>query len=118
MNIKGVNNNKVFEIERLKEKKSEQSSDRDPNGQYFSDEQKKKKFTEEEVVKIVKKIESLEGIKVNHLKVRFEKSNEIFVIYVEDMTGKRVRRIPESDFYQFLGQDESKTSGHILNKAL
>ncbi len=120
MNIKGVKSAIAYDLIKIKEqqKKSEQTSDRDANGQMPHGEQEKKKFTEDDIKAAVEKMKNFEGIKSNNLSVRYEAVEDIYVVYVEDMTGKIVRRIPESDLVSFLNQDEIKPSGHILNRAL
>jgi uncharacterized FlaG/YvyC family protein len=120
MNIKGVKSSITYDLQKIREqqKKSEQASDRDANGQMPFGEREKKKFTEEDIKNAVEKLKKVEGIKNNNLHVRFEKVAEIYVVYVEDVTGKVVRRIPESDLVSFLNQDDIKPSGHILNRAL
>lgn len=120
MNIKGVKNSITYDLQKIKEnqKKSLETSDRDANGQMPFGDQQKKKFTEEDIKEAVEKLKKFEGIKSNNLQVRYEQVENIYVVYVEDMTGKVVRRIPESDLVSFLNQDEIKPSGHILNKAL
>ncbi|MCB0347516.1 MAG: flagellar protein FlaG [Bdellovibrionales bacterium] len=119
MNIKGVKSAITYDLKKIKEqqKRSEQTTDRDANGQMPHGEHQKKKFTEEEIKIAVEKMKNFDGIKNNNLNVRFEQVQSIYVVYVEDMTGKVIRRIPESDLVSFLNQDEIKPSGHILNRA-
>lgn len=121
MNIKGIKSAITYDLQKIKEqsKKSVETSDRDANGQMLSGGgHQKKKFTEEEIKAAVEKMKKFDGIKNNNLSVRYEQIENIYVVYVEDMTGKVVRRIPESDLVSFLNQDEAKPSGHILNRAL
>lgn len=122
MSVKGVSPSAIYEIQSLNNKKSESASthkDKDPNGQMTSGGgHEKKKFTEEDVKEAVEKMKKLEGIKANHLSIKYEKKGYIYVVYVMDMTGKVVRRIPEQDLVLYLKQDEAKASGHILNKAM
>jgi uncharacterized FlaG/YvyC family protein len=121
MNIKGIKSAITYDLQKIKEqsKRSTETTDRDANGQMpFGSEQQKKKFTEEDIKAAVEKMKKFEGIKSNNLNVRFEQVENIYVVYVEDMTGKVVRRIPESDLVSFLNQDDAKPSGHILNRAL
>ena len=120
MSVKGVSANQhLYEIRSKQEKQSQQSApDKDPNGQSPQQESKHHKFTEEDIKKAVDKMKQIKGIKENNLQVSFQKKGYVYVVYVTDVTGKVVRRIPEQDLVHYLDQDEIKPSGHILNKAM
>lgn len=119
MNIKSVTGiNEILQTKFKKESKTESSTDRDANGRSSDGNSEKKKFTEEEVEKILEYMKALDGIKNNNLTLTCERHNDQYIVSVLDLHGKVVRRIPEKDLYQFYIQAKEKTSGHILNKAM
>ena len=97
------------------------ASDRDPNGkQEQAQEEQKRNLTAEELNEAVKHLESLQGVKDNHLTVELTQDNGINVIHVKDSAGKVVRRLAESDIWFVLkskGNAEQKKSGQLLNKS-
>jgi uncharacterized FlaG/YvyC family protein len=119
MNIKSVTGmTEILPTKIKKESKTESSTDRDANGRSSDGNAEKKKFTEEEIQKILEYMKALDGIKNNNLSVTCERHNDQYIVSVLDYQGKIVRRIPEKDLYQFYIQAKEKTSGHILNKAM
>tara|TARA_B100001248_G_C27399124_1_gene468445 strand:- start:3083 stop:3445 length:363 start_codon:yes stop_codon:yes gene_type:complete len=109
----------IQDVFSIKDKRSNESSaDRDPNGQHQKQDQGKKEYTEEDVLEAIENLKNLEGIKKNNLTVKYEKNGYVYVVYVTDVTGKVVRRIPQQDLMLYLDQDDSKPSGHIINKAM
>jgi uncharacterized FlaG/YvyC family protein len=98
---------------------TEQSSDRDANGQQQKEngEPPKRELTREEIDDAVLYLKALEGIKENGLLVRVENKDGIVVVFVEDAQGKVIRRIPAIEL-SLLTKDRQKKSGHILNKAI
>lgn len=97
--------------------KTDANNDREGNGQASSEEQKRRKLSPEEIQDAVKYLEGLAGVKDNGLSVRLSEADGVVVVYVEDRSGKVVRRIPESDLAN-LTSNRQKKSGHLLNKAL
>jgi uncharacterized FlaG/YvyC family protein len=99
------------------------SSDREGNGQQGqSEEQKKREYTPEEIQEVLKYLESLSGVKDNGLTVRLASADGVTAIFIEDRTGKTVRRIPEIEFGTLLANRSqgaaTKKTGNLLNRAL
>lgn len=93
------------------------SGDREGNGQAGGEEQKRRQYSPEEILEVVKHLESLAGVKDNGLTVRVSQADDVTVIYVEDRTGKTVRRIPEIEFGALLAsRSAKKKSGNLLNR--
>jgi uncharacterized FlaG/YvyC family protein len=119
MNIKSITGSaSVKEIQKKEKKTAESSPDRDPQneneGEGFSH---KRKMTEEEVQQAVESIKQLQGVSNNNLQVRSENLNGTFVVFVEDINGKVIRRIPESDLW-FLTREKDKEKGHLFDRAM
>jgi uncharacterized FlaG/YvyC family protein len=94
-----------------------ESADRDPNGQQPGQEQEKKReLTPEQIKEAIQYLENLPGVKDNHLTVRLDMSDGTAVVFIEDPTGKVVRRIPQSELGS-LTADREKKSGHLLSKS-
>lgn len=98
---------------------TEDTAEREGNGQSASDDQKKRRnLTQEELDEAVQYLASLPGLKDNNLTVRLERNAEgIPSILVMDGTGRVVRRIPESEI-STLSANKEKKSGHLLNRAM
>lgn len=99
--------------------KTEDTADREGNGQSAGQEQEKRRnLTQEELDEAIKYLEALPGVKDNGLNVRLERNADgIPSILVVDRLGKVVRRIPESEI-SVLTANKEKKSGHLLNKAM
>ena len=99
--------------------KTENTGEREGNGQSAGEEQRKRRnLTTEEIDEAVTCLAALPGVKDNLLTVRVERNAEgIPSILIADRTGKTVRRIPESDITLVTANREKK-NGHLLNKAL
>lgn len=122
-NILPFSRNPVSETKRreLLQGDGKASADRDPNPQdpNHHEEPPKRGLTEEEIQAAIKHLETLPGVKDNGLRIRLEKNDGIPVVYVEDRNGKVVRRIPESELSQIKARStDSKSTGHLLNKAM
>ncbi len=101
-----------------KRTRTAEAGDRDGNGQSQQEEHKpKRNLTPEELKEAVICLEALEGVKTNNLKIRVETLDGVTVVYIEDQSGKLVRRIPESEL-SLLTKNPQKRSGHLLNKAM
>lgn len=98
---------------------TEDTADREGNGQAAAEEQKKRRnLTQEELDDAVKYLASLPGLKDNNLTVRLERNADgVPSILVVDGTGKVVRRIPETEISALTANKEKK-SGHLLNRAM
>jgi len=97
--------------------KTDANNDREGNGQAAGEEQKRRRLTNEEINEVVQYLEGLSGIKDNNLKIRLETKDDVNVVYVEDVNGKVVRRIPENELVS-LTLNRDRKSGHLLNRAL
>lgn len=97
------------------------ATDRDADGkQSDAEEQPKRHLSPEEIQDAIKFLENLQGVKDNNLVVRLEENDGINVIYIEDPTGKTVRRLAEADLHSVLksrNDAQSKSSGNLLNKS-
>jgi uncharacterized FlaG/YvyC family protein len=94
-------------------------NERDANGQQQQSEGEKprRNLSPEEITEAVKYLADLPGVKDHGLSVRVETKEGVTVVYVEDPTGKVVRRIPESEL-SLLTATREKKSGHLLNRAM
>lgn len=98
--------------------KTDAGNDREGNGQSAAGEQRKpRELSPEEIDEAIQYLESLPGVKDNNLIIRLEHKDGVAVVYVEDRTGKVVRRIPPSELSALTANREKK-SGHLLNKAM
>lgn len=99
--------------------KTDDTTEREGNGQQAGEEQQKRRnLTPEELDDAVKHLQALPGLKDNNLSVRLEHNAEgIAFILVTDGYGKVVRRIPESEISTLVDGKERK-SGHLLNRAM
>lgn len=125
MNIKNVLNS-IVDIAGVKKEKLDHkttldaSGERDTNLGYGQEEASQHKMTEEEVEQVLNHLRQIDGVKSNNLQVRAEKKDERYVIFIEDGTGKTVRRIPESEMW-FIYQKQKASDGQkgqLLNKAM
>jgi len=122
-NILPFSKNPVSEAKRreLVQGEAKASPDRDSNPQdpNHHEEAPKRGLTEEEILAAIAHLEALPGVKDNGLRIRLEKKNGIPVVYVEDPTGRVVRRIPESELSLMKSRlSDTKSTGKLLNKAM
>lgn len=117
MNIKSLTNSlfptEIKSIQR--EKKLESTSDREPQNQQDGSEQGQRNLSQEELLNAVDYLKNLDGVKNNNLLVRLQQENGINIVFIEDMNGKIIRRIPESEL-SFLTR-KNKKKGNLLDKA-
>jgi uncharacterized FlaG/YvyC family protein len=98
--------------------KSEASADRDANAQYDGGQDgEKRSLTAEELELALQHLRALSGVKDNHLQVTVREQDGLKVIFIEDPTGKVIRRIPEWDLLALL-KNRSNSPGQLLNKAM
>jgi uncharacterized FlaG/YvyC family protein len=119
VNIRGVSNITIPDSVSKKERTSDPSSpDKDPNsGGHGGDQEKRQKYSAEEIEQIVKNIKKLSGFEKNNLKVTIDQSRAADVICIVDHTGKIVRRLAGPDLTHLLKvADDNK--GNILDKAM
>lgn len=101
-----------------KRARTDETGDREANGQSQQEQPKSKRnLSPEELKDAIVFLENLDGVKLNNLKVRLVVLDGVSVVYIEDQLGKVVRRIPESELSQ-LTQNRQQKSGHLLNKAM
>src|SRR4051812_39688613 len=103
MNIKSVASNLIpFEVKSARRKRAEASSDRDPNARQEGNQGQtpKRNLSDEEILAAIQFLKGLKGIKDNNLTVRLEKREGTVNVFIEDMSGKVVRRIPEAELSQ------------------
>lgn len=124
MNIKSVGPNltltEVKKPEVSKETKLDNSQERDAQVFYGNGkEQEKKKLTDEEIQEVIGHLKELQFVKDNNWTIRLERSGLINTVFVEDSTGKIIRRIPEQDLWGLLSQkNKDQNKGNFLNKAM
>ena len=127
MNIKGIlpSINSVQQpalaAKKAKVKSSGTDDDRDANGRREDqdDQQQHSPMTDEEAQSVLAAMKNLPGIKDNGLTIEITTNGAVKVALVKDYSGKIVRRIPEAGLCAFLRpKDESKQTGHLLDKAM
>jgi uncharacterized FlaG/YvyC family protein len=122
MNIKGVVGNLIpidFGKRDLRKTRNEPERDAQQGGQGGGGQPKHHKFTEEELASALKMLKELPGIKENNLQFRIERNNDRVVIFVEDPTGKVIRRIPDLELWALYTSRQADSSrGNLLNKSL
>jgi uncharacterized FlaG/YvyC family protein len=97
------------------------SSDRDGDGREFANGggTPERGLSREEILEAIELLSKLPGVLENGLTVRLSENDGIPVVYIEDRTGKVVRRIPESELSQVKARaSASKATGNLLNKAM
>lgn len=99
--------------------KANLDSDRDGHGrQEASDQnQAERQLTDKDVEGIIQYLKNLPGVKENHLQVRLDQKNSTCVVYIEDLQGNVIRRIPRSEL-ALLKVDQSRKTGKILDRAM
>lgn len=123
MNIKGIIPqiapfDMVRPVERInKGIKSDQSHDREPNGQQEgSAEQKPKgKMSLEKIQKAVAHLEALPVAKEHKWTFEIEEQENKYFVIVKDNLGNPIRKIPESDLWTLPDLEDPK--GHLLKKS-
>lgn len=125
MNIKNVFNSlvNIAGVSRTKldhKSKLDASGERDTDLGQGQEETSKHKMTDEEAQEVLKHLQELDGVKGNNLQVRMEKTNDVFVVYIEEVSGKVVRRITESEMWFIYQKQKSGDGkkGQIINKAM
>lgn len=113
-NIAGISAQKLD-----KKTKTSASDEKDTQLGYGEEESSNHRMSDDEAKQVLEYLENLDGIKDNNLSVRLEKSEDRFVVFVQDPTGKVVRRIQENElWYLFKKRNKDSKKGQILNKAM
>ena len=118
MNIRGLSNIFTPLISKASRREETLGADRDREGGAGNDggQGRNRRLTEDEVQEVLKKVRELPGFKDQSLSARVEVSDGVRVIWIEDLGGKVVRRIPESQMTSLLSSSSDRP-GHILNTA-
>lgn len=98
--------------------KSDESHDRDPNGQQSFGDQRKDQgpMSDEQFEQALILMQSLPSVKEHSWKVEKLLENEKRFLIVKDNMGKVVRRIPEADLWS-LPFDKDARTGQLLKKS-
>jgi uncharacterized FlaG/YvyC family protein len=122
MNIKGIVNN-LIPIDFAKKvdlRKTQNTPDREPQQGGAGDRPPEQhRFTDDELQEALKCLRELPGIKENNLTFRVERNEARVIVFVEDYTGKVIRRIPDVELWIILkNRQPNTTRGNLLNKAM
>lgn len=118
MNIKSVTGPVLpQEIKQVERKAKDASADREPTPQGDGGQREHHKMSDEEVQQALEFLKNLKGIKDNNLNIRLETKDGTLVVYIEDYTGKIIRRIPETELW-FLTREKDKSKGNLFDKAM
>lgn len=123
MNIKGVVGN-LFPIESVKKPerkdRAQQTQDREPQQDTGGGhEPEQHRFTEEELKEALNILKENPGIKNNNLQLRVEHNESRVIVFVEDYTGKVIRRISDVELWAMVKAKSLQSErGALLNKAL
>ncbi len=113
--------NTALSVAARKRAEAGSATDRDADGkQNHAEDQPKRDLSAEEIQDAIRFLEGLQGVKDNNLTVRLEEKDGIRVVYVQDPTGKTVRRLAEADLRSVLKSRQEaqlQSSGHLLNKS-
>jgi uncharacterized FlaG/YvyC family protein len=121
MNIKGIVSNLLpADLKSVDLRKTRNTPDRDPQqGGGGEAPPKNHKLTESELEEALKILRELPGVKLNNLQFRVERPNGRIVVFLEDPTGKVLRRMPDLELLQLVkNHNPDRTRGQLLNKAL
>jgi len=124
MNIKGVINS-LIPVDFLKrtdarKRAAQTATDRDPqSGQGDSGPPERHKFTDEEIEEALKVLQGLPGVNKNNLFFKVERVDDRVIVFVQDHTGKTIRRIADTELWSILkSRGNQSPRGNLLNKAL
>ena len=98
--------------------KTDSATDRDANGQMFQGEQQQPEhgpMSEEQLKKAMNHLKSLAIVKDNHLKVELVQVEGKNFVLIKELSGKVVRRIPESELWSLQVVKDSE-KGQLLRK--
>ncbi len=126
MNIKGVlppniPTNPVRTVDKVRGSiKSDETHDREANGQQLfdqnkGDQQKREPMSPEQFVHFIEKLKHLSSIKEHNWSIDVEVSHGKKFALVKDAEGHVIRRIPESELWT-LPMDNDLATGQLLRK--
>lgn len=97
--------------------KSDQTHDRDANGQQtFSEEQEHPPMSDEQLQQAIEKLKNLAATKEHKWQIYLDIDGEVRSVLVKDNLGNLIRRIPEKELWTLPEHDNPK--GHLLKKAV
>lgn len=125
MNIKNVLNS-IVNISGVDKAKLDHKTKLDASGERDTDlgrgdeEASKHKMTESEAHEVLNHLRELDGVKGNNLQVRLEQKEDCYIIYIEEISGKVIRRIAEAEMWFIYQKQKSGDGkkGQIFNKAM
>ncbi len=119
MNIRSISSTiQATDVQAKKEAKTEHSGNKEQKDQGYQSSEKEKSFTEDDLKESIEKLKKNPNFRDKNLNIRYEVKDTGFVVYIEDYTGKVLRRIPPNEVWAFLQVDEQFNKGHLLNKSL
>lgn len=105
-------------VEGANEVRTQASTDRDANGQRQQSQQEEKgPLTEEEFDQAVALLREHHAVKASQLTIRVASENDMRVIYIEDLDGKPIRRLTESELWT-VTRSQDRPTGAIYDKAM
>lgn len=121
MNIRSLSNPAQVlgkeKVESSKTIKSDETADREANGQQLHGEaEEHRELTEEETEEVLEKIKSHEGIVKNGLIVKLNVEMGQKIVTIEDPQGNVVKRFIERDLHSFL-QQKKGDKFRLVNKS-
>ncbi len=118
MNIKSVTGPLIpQDLKKVESRARDTSADRDPTPQNGDGKQDNHKMSDDELENALNFLKNLKGVKDNNLHLRVEKNDGTIVVFIEDISGKVIRRIPENDLWH-LTRDAEKSKGNLFDKAM
>ena len=122
MNIKGLNPTLAAleprtRVEGKENVRLQDSGDRDADGRRQDAEpEPKRHLTDLEFELAIKTLKEHQGVVAHGLIIRVETHEDTRVIFIEDQTGKVIRRLSESDLW-LVTREKNRATGQILDKA-
>lgn len=116
----GAPTSQVAQAQVEKAIKSESATDRDANGQYFSQQRKKKKMTQEQVELALKKLQEKSFMTEMNWQAELSIEGEYFYLLVKDQTDQLIKKISEYDLWELIDTSSSMAEpkkGNLLNKS-
>jgi len=123
MNIKGLGQ-QLLSIDLIKKtdrnRKTVQTQDREPGNQGGNggQEQARHHLTEEELQEALKRLQEVPGVKENNFQFRVTRDENRIIVFVEDPSGKVLRRMTDQELWLFLQEKSNRSKGNLLNKAM
>ena len=121
MNIKGLLGPNIQPIVRTTEKveqrgiKSDESHDRDPNGQQQNQEQKHGSMSDEQIQQALEHLRDLAAVKENKWTVELSVEAKGKFVLIKDNLGTVIRKIPEAELWT-LPMFDPRAKGNLLKR--